>query len=167
MRQCFLVLLWLIPSLAPVPCLLAQEDEFLAEESMLEAEDEAFNAQEVLERLAELLREPLDPNQASYAQLQQIPYLSAFQIRGLVALREQKNLESLDDLLQAEGMDPGTLARIRPFLRIRLDRKRRGHLLFYQGGKASRTPSARSEVARRMMIGKFRTYRLEGAQSNK
>ncbi|MCK4271750.1 helix-hairpin-helix domain-containing protein, partial [bacterium] len=106
----------------------AQESDFIPDEDMLEADDDAFDPQEVLERLEALRRHPLDPNRASFSQLQQIPYLSASQIRGILDRRKKDKFERLADLLQAEGMDPGTLARTRPFLRIRPVRRNRSHL---------------------------------------
>lgn len=103
-------------------------EELIPDEELLESDDEAFDPQEVLERLLELRRCPLDPNRASFSQLQQIPYLSASQIRSILDHRKGKQFEKLDDLLRIQGIDRATLARARPFLKIRTTRQRWGHL---------------------------------------
>jgi hypothetical protein len=104
------------------------QEEFFTEEGLLESEEDDFDPQEVLERLAELRRRPLDPNRASFSQLQQIPYLTAFQVKGILDGRKMRKFNKLEDLLQVQGMDQATLARVRPFLRVRPIPKRWGHL---------------------------------------
>jgi|GEM_PF-1367438 len=111
------------PAAGPVR---AQEPE--EPEDLLESDEERFEPIEILERLEQLRRCPLDPNRASYAQLERIPYLSDSQIRGILAARKESAFTGLGDLLRAAGMDRQTLARVRPFLKIRPRRGVRGHL---------------------------------------
>jgi hypothetical protein len=89
-----------------------------ATEDLVESDQERFDPLEVLERLEELRRFPLDPNRASFSQLEQIPYLSVHQIEGILKARQKERFLTLNDLLGAPGMDPGTLARVRSFLKI-------------------------------------------------
>jgi hypothetical protein len=105
-----------------------QAQESFPEETFLESDEERFDPIEVLARLEELRRCPLDPNRASFAQLERIPYLSDLQIRGILAAREKSRFARLEDLLRAPGMDRQTLARVRPFVKIRPRRGVRGHL---------------------------------------
>jgi hypothetical protein len=122
--------LWAVLILCAVAAPVAQDlqGEFSLDEELLEAEEEEFDAQEILEKLAELRRGPLDPNRASFSQLQQIPYLSAFQIRSILESRKKERFQMLEDMLRAPGMDAGTLARARPFLKIRASPRRWGRL---------------------------------------
>jgi hypothetical protein len=107
---------------------LVRGEELIPDEELLESDDEAFDPQEVLERLLELRRCPLDPNRASFSQLQHIPYLSTSQIRSILDHRKGKRFQKLEDLLRIQGIDPATLARARPFLRIRTTQQKWGHL---------------------------------------
>jgi len=97
-------------------------------EELLESDEERFDPVEVLARLEQLRRCPLDPNRASFAQLERVPYLSEVQIRGILDARKKSRFACPEDLLRATGMDPQTLARVRPFLKIRPRRGVRGHL---------------------------------------
>ena len=112
-----------LPAAAPVRAQEAPEQE-----AFLESDEERFDPAEVLARLEQLRRCPVDPNRASFAQLERIPYLSDVQIRGILTARKESKFSSLDDLLRAAGMDHQTLARVRPFLKIRPRRGVRGHL---------------------------------------
>ena len=112
-----------LPAAVPVRAQAPPESE-----ALLESDEERFDPVEVLERLAQLRRCPLDPNRASFARLEQIPYLTDRQIRGILAARKESRFTSLEDLLRAPGMDPQTLARVRPFLRIHPRQGVRGHL---------------------------------------
>jgi hypothetical protein len=118
-----LLICLIMTTLAPV-----DGDDLLADEELLESDQEAFDPQEILERLAQLRSSPLDPNRASHGQLRQIPYLSAQQVQGILALRKRHRLKDLDDLLLVPEIDVATLARIRPFLRIRAARRDRVQL---------------------------------------
>jgi hypothetical protein len=111
------------PAAAP---LRAQESP--EQEALLESDEEGFDPEEVLARLEQLHRCPLDPNRASFTQLERIPYLSGPQIRGILAARKESRFSRLDDLLRASGMDRQTLARVRPFLKIRPRQGVRGQL---------------------------------------
>jgi len=109
----------------PIPAL---EEETLPNEDLLEADEDEFDPQEVLDRIVELRRRPLDINRASFSQLQQIPYLTALQIKGILDRRKKGKFKYLEELLQVPGMDPATMARARPFLRIFPIQEKWGHL---------------------------------------
>ena len=106
----------------------ARGEELIPDEELVESDDEAFDPQEILERLLELHRSPLDPNRASFSQLQRIPYLSAPQIQSILEHRKGKRFVKMEDLLRVQGIDQATLARARAFLKIRTIRQRWGHL---------------------------------------
>ncbi len=112
-----------LPAAAPVRAQEAPEQE-----TLLESDEDRFDPVEVLERLEALRRCPLDPNRATFSQLEKIPYLSALQIQGILIAGRERSYTRLEDLLRAPGMDHQTLARVRPFLKINPRRGVRGHL---------------------------------------
>ncbi len=132
----------------------AQEGELPALEELLESEED-FDPEQVLERLAEMRRSPLDPNRASFSQLQQIPYLSVSQIKDMIGFRKTNRFQKVEDLLQVPGMDPATLSRIKPFLHIRAIRYRWSHL---RSRLALSLPSARGYREKRYQGNPLKTY---------
>ena len=106
----------------------ARAQEPLSEETLLESDEDRFDPVEVLERLEALRRCPLDPNRATFTQLEKIPYLSARQIQGILIAGRKRAYARLEDLLRVPEMDHQTLARVRPFIKVRPRPGVRGHL---------------------------------------
>ena len=65
------------------------------------------------------VREPIEVNQASEAELQEVPGIGPTMARRIVEWREKNGrFERLDDLLNVRGIGVKTLAKLRPYLRV-------------------------------------------------
>ena len=64
-------------------------------------------------------REPLEVNQATEAELQEVPGIGPTMARRIVEWRKKNGrFERLDDLLNVRGIGVKTLAKLRPYLRV-------------------------------------------------
>ena len=92
-------------------------------EDLLEAEGETSDQSELLERMAELKKNPLDLNAASTTELQRIPWLSPLQARKIVKHREEFGpFRSVSDLLGVSGIDEELFDKIASFFLVNAKR---------------------------------------------
>jgi len=62
---------------------------------------------------------PLDINQASVAELSQVPGINGNLAERIVALRVRKGtFLNLEDLCEVKGIGPATVTRLRPYLKV-------------------------------------------------
>lgn len=62
---------------------------------------------------------PLDVNEATAEQLQEVPGIGATLARRIIEFREEHGaFEKVDDLLNVQGIGPTSLERIRPYLKV-------------------------------------------------
>jgi DNA uptake protein ComE-like DNA-binding protein len=61
---------------------------------------------------------PIDLNQASVAQLAQLPHIGRERAEAIRAARQQRPFQSVDDLRRVPGIGVKIIAEIRPFVRV-------------------------------------------------
>ena len=88
-------------------------------EKVLETVTEDVDDSQLMEMLSRLQENPLELNVASAEDLQQLPGVSALLAFRIVSSRKTKTFESIDDLLQIEGMTRELFLRIRPFVKVK------------------------------------------------
>lgn len=99
--------------------MLAPPGEWLLESLPGELSEEELIAWQELR--SDLLTSPIDLNRATYAELQQLPMLSDYQIHRLRAYRDQQGgeIRSLYDLKWIPGWDIATIQQVLPFVTIK------------------------------------------------
>ena len=60
----------------------------------------------------------LDPNSAPVDSLELLPGIGPVKAARIVAYREKQQFKTVDDLTKVNGIGPGTLDMIRPFLKV-------------------------------------------------
>lgn len=80
------------------------------------AEQDDGQEEKLVERLNEMLENPVDLNAASIAELMEVPGFDRNIALSIVERRVQTPLREVDDLLAIEGVDEALLRRVRPFV---------------------------------------------------
>lgn len=121
-------LYYLLLFLLPLAKLAAQTDnlslpspteDLLEFYSQGQAEDAAFDYNDLLDRLANLRRRPLDLNKATETDLDDFPFLTDLQKEALPAYRRQYgNLVSIYELQAVPGYDVATIKLLLPFVTV-------------------------------------------------
>lgn len=102
----------IVCSFSPVQ---AQEDY----EDLLETDGSVLDPSELLERIDEIRKHPMDINTASAVELQRIPWLSPVQAHQIVKYRKNAGpFLSVRHLLKVPGLDESTLEKIVPLITV-------------------------------------------------
>lgn len=110
-----LLLLFLISILLST-CLLWGED---AEEAILNLEGETSDANDLIELLQEIKRDPILVNSAAKEDFQQLPWLSEAEIRIILKIRKKRHISTAKELVEA-GLNQLTVNAILPYLSFKV-----------------------------------------------
>lgn len=68
------------------------------------------------------LKEPIDVNQATAAELQRLPGIGPKMAQRILDERDKKPFRNVEDLRRVSGIGPKTLERLRPYIVVRTDK---------------------------------------------
>lgn len=120
-RLVLLAGIWMGGLVLPVHAQQQPELPLLMEELLEQAaaDEAAYDWEEELETLDELLCHPLDLNHATRAQLEQLPFLNDLQVEQLLDyVRQHGGLASLYELQALTALDKETIDRLKPFVSL-------------------------------------------------
>jgi competence protein ComEA len=64
------------------------------------------------------VKEPIDVNRASAAELQRLPGIGPKTSQGIIDERNKKPFKSVDDLRRVRGIGPKTLEKLKPYVTV-------------------------------------------------
>jgi competence ComEA-like helix-hairpin-helix protein len=117
--QAACIALWTVLTTAETFCPVFAQDIDPAIEALVDPDDGMTDPEE-LERLEAFRRTPIPLNEATQADLEQLPWISPAQARAILAWRDRNGpFPALEALRRVPGMAEETVERIRPFVTIR------------------------------------------------
>lgn len=98
-------------------------------EDFAESQDEFSEGSELLDRLDDLKRNPVNLNLASIHELLRLPWLTPFMAKEIIRYREERGgIRDLSELEQLLGFDSGLLERMSEFVVVEVTKKIEGNL---------------------------------------
>ncbi len=81
-------------------------------------DDEDVDPELLTQFLLDLAANPININSASVSELASLPGMNIRHARGVIAYRNTKPFETVDELVEVSGIGPATMERVRPYITV-------------------------------------------------